>query len=110
MAGRLAAAAAARIVKAQADVAIGAAVTAAFRSSSVPSVKKEASRLIQELNALCKPDSQLGDERMFHNIWGGEAKSEEATVPFNDWHAFRDEARLKALKNEKYTIDGKLIK
>ena len=35
---------------------------------------------------------------------------EEVTVPFNDWHAFRDEARLKALKNEKYTIDGKLIK
>ena len=34
---------------------------------------------------------------------------EEVTVPFNDWHAFRDEARLKALKNEKYTIDGKLI-
>ena len=31
-------------------------------------------------------------------------------MPFNDWHAFRDEARLKALKNEKYTIDGKLIK
>ena len=37
-------------------------------------------------------------------------ESEEVTVPFNDWHAFRDEARLKALKNEKYTIDGKLIK
>ena len=40
----------------------------------------------------------------------GPDESEEVTVPFNDWHAFRDEARLKALKNEKYTIDGKLIK